>query len=339
MVSAISEQTLGGSLDRLDWRIVQALQVNGRASSRRIASALGTSEQTVARRMRGLTERIGLRVVGLTDCRAIGVDRWLIRVRCTPGAGDRIADALARRPDTAWIQLLSGGTEIWFRVEVPRGGETPLLDRLPNTPQVLAVDAHCQLRTFVGGDLAWGRSQLLTADERAQLRDGGPEPAERIADPRREPVSLDPEDDRLIAELATDGRARVLDLSRKLATTESSVRRRIERLRRLGALFFDLQYDPARMGYRGALLWLAVAPSELAAIGERMVDTPQVAFAAATTGPTNLVAIVVYRDTEDLYDYLTSELGAIPGVQQVQSAPIMRTVKQGGPVIPLRRRS
>ncbi len=37
---------------------------------------------------------------------------WFVRLQTTPGAADAIADALARRPDTRWVNLASGGTEI-----------------------------------------------------------------------------------------------------------------------------------------------------------------------------------------------------------------------------------
>ncbi|WP_281369109.1 Lrp/AsnC ligand binding domain-containing protein [Phytohabitans rumicis] len=58
--------------------------------------------------------------------------------------------------------------------------------------------------------------------------------------------------------------------------------------------------------------------------------TPEVAFAAATTGPTNLVATVVCRDVQALYRYLTERLGTLPAIRHVESAPIIRTVKSAG---------
>ena len=63
-----------------------------------------------------------------------------------------------------------------------------------------------------------------------------------------------------------------------------------------------------------------------------MAAHPEVPFAAATTGPTNLLASAIFRDSEHLYAYLTGELAALPGVSSVQTAPIIRTLKRTGSV-------
>ncbi|MEU4247926.1 Lrp/AsnC ligand binding domain-containing protein [Amycolatopsis sp. NPDC026612] len=62
---------------------------------------------------------------------------------------------------------------------------------------------------------------------------------------------------------------------------------------------------------------------------------PQVAFAAATTGPANLVANVGCRDDAALYAYLADDLGGLPGVQQVETAPMIRTLKRFGTLEPV----
>ncbi len=51
------------------------------------------------------------------------------------------------------------------------------------------------------------------------------------------------------------------------------------------------------------------------------------AFAAATTGPANLFASVLTRDLTVLYRYLTTAVAAVPGVEQVETAPVLRQVK------------
>ncbi|MFG1683206.1 Lrp/AsnC ligand binding domain-containing protein [Nonomuraea sp. NPDC049269] len=56
--------------------------------------------------------------------------------------------------------------------------------------------------------------------------------------------------------------------------------------------------------------------------------TPEVAFCAATTGPTNLLVSAVCRDSKDLYRYLTDQIGALPLVHKVETAPVIRTVKR-----------
>jgi DNA-binding Lrp family transcriptional regulator len=51
---------------------------------------------------------------------------------------------------------------------------------------------------------------------------------------------------------------------------------------------------------------------------------------AATTGPTNLMAGVTCRDTQDLYRYLAERVAPLDGVRELETAPVIRTVKQVG---------
>jgi hypothetical protein len=60
---------------------------------------------------------------------------------------------------------------------------------------------------------------------------------------------------------------------------------------------------------------------------------PHVALAAATSGATNLLLGVGCHDDADLYDYVAHHLGPIDGVQAVQTAPVIRTVKRAGSLL------
>jgi DNA-binding Lrp family transcriptional regulator len=105
-----------------------------------------------------------------------------------------------------------------------------------------------------------------------------------------------------------------------------------------GVLYFDLDMDWRIFGIRNAtLLWLSVAPAELDATGAALAEHPEVAYACATTGPSNLHAVVLTSDVQGFYTYLTTRIAALPAVRQVETAPIMRNVKGPGPVpLPLR---
>src|SRR6201987_2794528 len=100
------------TIDDLDRQLAQGLGVDGRASFSQLAEVLGVSDQTVARRYRRLRSAGALRVVGLKYPKSGGYANWFRRLRCVPGPGEAIAAALARRADTAWVQLLPGATEV-----------------------------------------------------------------------------------------------------------------------------------------------------------------------------------------------------------------------------------
>ena len=78
------------------------------------------------------------------------------------------------------------------------------------------------------------------------------------------------------------------------------------------------------------MIWLSVAPSQLVAAGEALAGHPETAFVAATTGATSLYASVVCPDTAALYTYLTTRIAQLPGVERVETVPVVRSVKRSG---------
>lgn len=109
---------------------------------------------------------------------------------------------------------------------------------------------------------------------------------------------------------------------------EPSVRRRLDCLRASGALYFDLQLDPGLLGYRAvAVLWLTRTPTALEPVGVALARHPEVAFVAATTGVSSLVAAVICRDTDSLYAYIAHRVAAIDGIIQVETAMVIRQLE------------
>lgn len=82
----------------------------------------------------------------------------------------------ARRPDTSSVSLTSGGTEIvcFTRTRGHQPRDSWLWGKLPRTPRVVAVTAHCLLRMFFGGATGWnGRSESTIHRRLEHLRHTG----------------------------------------------------------------------------------------------------------------------------------------------------------------------
>jgi DNA-binding Lrp family transcriptional regulator len=318
--------------DDFDRQLAQCLGADGRASFSAIAAVLGVSDQTVARRYRRLRSSGLLRVVGLRYPNHPGGANWFLRLRCVPGSGEAIAAAVAQRDDTAWVQLLSGDTEVLCSLRgVGSGGTESLLSRLPRSGRIVAVTAYSRLHMFTGGPDALGFIDVLPAERLALLPGRG-----RKSAPAGTPAGLEASDldDALFAALAVDGRTPYAELAAAAGWSETTVRRRIDQLRDSGVLYFDLELDMPAFGFRNpAWLWLSVPPSHLADVGTALAKFPEVAYVAATTGPANLAACAVCRDEESLYEFLTVKVGALPGVERMETSPIIRTVKQASPVM------
>jgi DNA-binding Lrp family transcriptional regulator len=321
--------------DLLDRRIIQALSIDPRAPFSRLSEVLGPSEQTIARRYRRLFDGHVMRVIGQLDSQRLGRSDWSVRIRCVPGSAQAVATKLAEHPDTAWVQLTSGGTEIFGTIRSRDSSQrTPLLlNQLSVGRQVVALEAYCLLHIFTSGV-----SPPPGANDLSQME------IDRLLSPTRErtsiersTVALQDADWPLIQALAEDGRAPYRQLAVRTHWHESTVRRRVEELIASGVLFFDMDLASDAVGIQSpAILWMSVAPAKLAAIGQALADRPEIPFVAATTGSTNLMAALVCQDDQSLYEYLTGAMAALDGLIHVETAPVMQVVKMHATMAPPR---
>ncbi|HEX4009171.1 MAG TPA: AsnC family transcriptional regulator [Solirubrobacteraceae bacterium] len=316
--------------DALDTQLLHALQVDGRAPFSLMAQVLGVSDQTMARRYTRLATEGLLRVRGQLDQPRVGQAQWLVRLQCTPNAAAAVADALARRPDTSWISLTSGGTEIISMVSTPLGESENrlLLETLPRSRSVVSMTAHAVLHTFFGGPLSLLNKQgPLTGDQVARLAQRpGSLPAGRPYGPQDAP---------LLAALETDGRASIRDLAAATGWSETTVRRRMTQLRVSGELYFDVDFhhDILDLQMRAGL-WLSVAPDRLISVGDALAAHPETGYVAAVTGASNVYVAAVCPDSAALFTYMTTRVAALSGVLGIETSPMQRTVKRAGIMAP-----
>ncbi len=314
-------------LDLLDKQIMHGLVVNPRIPFATLGAVLEVSEQTVARRYRSLRERGILHISGLVNVVPLGSTRWMLRLRSVPDKALRLAESLARLPDVSWVTLLSTGAEVTC-VSRPRTVEqrdTLLLNTIPRAPQVVGVNAYEIMHRF---SLAqeWPKfAGLLTAD---QLRGLG-SPRGGTSDLPGTSIELSAQDETMLTLLARDGRAPYSRIAAVTGWSPAAAARRVAGLTEAGVLYFDLDFALEKMGYSVlASLWLRVRPAELDVVGRALATHPEVAFVAASTGATNLLASIVCRDIAHLYRYVTERLGPLEGITDVEVTPALRVFKQ-----------
>ncbi|MFI9272983.1 AsnC family transcriptional regulator [Kitasatospora sp. NPDC052896] len=326
------------ALEDADRRIIAALLASPRASWRTVARALGVSERTVVRHAGPLFQDRTVRTTVVRNpVHFPELIPMALRVRCRPPRIRAVAAALARRPDTVWVDILGGGDEISTVVflDGPEKRNALLLRDLPATDAVDSWTAYTLLRVFpvafgwTGGLLSPAEVELLGSEsplpavEPADLGPAGVEP------PGGGP-SLDDTDHALIAALADNGRATYTELARHARTTALTARRRTERLAgRVVRLATEV--DLALLGVHAeALLWITVAPGGLAETAQALSSHPQIRFTAATTGPANLLAAVAATDLAELYELLTGTVGGFRWIASIETTPILTTYKRAG---------
>ncbi|AYG82119.1 hypothetical protein DWB77_04289 [Streptomyces hundungensis] len=320
------------TLDELDHCIIHALRIDGRAPFSRIAEVLGVSTQTVARRYGRLSSELSLRVVGVVNPRQPSAGKWILRLTASPNTAQNVAQSLARRDDTAWVRLMSGGTEICF-VMNSAAHHTLLFREIPRVASIAEVSAHRLLHTYLGGPTAWqGHTAALTDGQQEQLRrtcdavDTPDEPKFR--------ASLPQADWHLLAALQRNGRISYTDLAAETGQSSSTITRRLAALQAGGMLTFDVEISAEVYGVTTqALLWMSVAPSHLNQVANTLIQHKELAFLASTTGPTNLVALVLCRTPSELHEYLAHRLSALDSIRMLETSPVQRTLKTCSPFL------
>lgn len=140
---------------------------------------------------------------------------------------------------------------------------------------------------------------------------------------------IDGIDAQIIRELRLDGRATNSQIARTLGTTEAMVRRRIDRLINRKILRVVAVTNPYRQGFSlDAIVNAQIDVDKLPEAAASVAAIPEVRYASIVSGDYNLTFRVLLKSHGDFYDFVTKELGSIPGLQRVETAYVLRVVKR-----------
>jgi Lrp/AsnC family transcriptional regulator, leucine-responsive regulatory protein len=153
-------------------------------------------------------------------------------------------------------------------------------------------------------------------------RAGPGAPAGRNADP------LDEVDQRILAELRTDGRISMSALAERVGVSRATVYTRVENLLASGVITgFSAQVDPARVGFGiCTLVFVTVRPQTWAAFRGRVAEMPQVEYCAVTTGEHDAMLLVRAVDVAEVHHFVTEVLSVLPEIRAVESVLVMDEV-------------
>ncbi|MFB7716104.1 Lrp/AsnC family transcriptional regulator [Nocardia sp. NPDC056100] len=309
-------------LDELDRRIVGALQIDGRAAWSRIAAVLGEPERTVARHGNRLLESGAVTVTAL----APRGDSVLVRIRCAPGTAGVCGRTLAHRPDAIFSYVLTGSVDCVAEIIcLPEQVADLVLQELPGIAGLVESNTLPVLRYF--RTVHEWRPALLTAAEVEALTEQPPITPEPTGVGGQR---LGREERLMLRALAEDGRRTYDEIARIAGVSEPTARRRVEALRRTGAVHIRAVVAPAALGLGvEALLWIRTQPGTVELVGQLLLKSPYVRYAAVIMGDHQIVADVAVPDKLSLYQLLTSAEW-VAHVDSVETSMVIDVLKTSG---------
>ncbi|WP_020573500.1 Lrp/AsnC family transcriptional regulator [Actinopolymorpha alba] len=138
-------------------------------------------------------------------------------------------------------------------------------------------------------------------------------------------MRLDPLDERIVALLLEDGRASFADIGAKIGLSAPAVKRRVDRLRQVGAITgFTAKVDPRALG------WTTEAYVELycqgktspATIRDGVARFPEVVSACTLTGEADALVHVLAADIHHFEEVL-ERMNAEPYVARTKSVLVL----------------
>lgn len=311
-------------LNDLQQRIVAALQVDGRASWRKIAEVLGEPERTITRYGTELLESRHVIVSGIRH------ERQMVVLTCDSLASAALlaAESIARRSDVTYTYLTTGSPNIVAEIGYSDNLGSLLLRELPATPGLQNVVAHPILKFFK--TIRGWRSGALTDAEMSALE------SEISEDHTTWDVdhARGPHDEEIMQILKSDGRASVESISRQTKMAATSVSRRIDYLITSGQYAIRTLVEPAILGFGvEAMLWVQTSVDAVEPLGQRLSKWPSVRYLAAIGGHYQLLVNVTAASHAELYQFTSHPVWREHQVN-IHTTFVTLARKRGGTTLP-----
>jgi DNA-binding Lrp family transcriptional regulator len=127
---------------------------------------------------------------------------------------------------------------------------------------------------------------------------------------------FDQTDHKIILALHRDARTSASEIARDLNANERTIRKRIDRLVRLGAVRLTAIIDPEVFGYDTAVdIFLEVDADRENEVIDIFLKTAEVSYIAFGQGTNDLSIECRFRSTDNMREFLRKKLPAIEGVQ------------------------
>ena len=139
---------------------------------------------------------------------------------------------------------------------------------------------------------------------------------------------LDPIDFMIMARLQEDGRCSNASISRAVGVSQSTVKKRIDRLVKLGIMRVLAVVDPIASGHgQHMMVGINVKPGTATAVGDALAAMPEVAFVAYLVGRYDVWTEVFAPDTDSLLAFLTERVSSLGDILKIETFSVLRNRK------------
>ncbi|MGX5716591.1 Lrp/AsnC family transcriptional regulator [Arthrobacter sp. MAHUQ-56] len=323
------ERNTATELSEDDLALIQVLQASPRMGWADAAKVLDVHATTLAARW----ERLTASGAAWVTAHLAGDPKQMllayVAVDCEMNRRESVTAQLAAVPEIVTVEEAASNRDLMLTV-ITRSLEEfseKIISRLKAIEGLTKYQVALCTRLHSSGD-DW-RLNVLSRAQLATLRTLGPQ---AVAEEAKAAAGQLPESHLdLLPFLARDGRATAAEIARGLGRHPATVQRQLNRVLASGILSFRCEIAQRYSSFPVTCQWFVNVPAgqhEAAAAGIRTISN--VRLSASTTGPTNFV-IIMWLHT--LADVMSAELALqqkVPGIDIVESAVMLRTVKRVG---------
>lgn len=297
-------------ITQTDNAIIQALADDPRMSNKAIGQRVGVSQQTVAVRLKKLTEANVIRVMAQRDLAAAGLPVLALAAISTDHTELKtVTRQLGEFPELFSVAVSPGSPEVYVNINCPEADDIEqVAARIRAVPGVRACSTMVCTKLFKfvsgAGDLKSGAARPLL------------------------PSTQDPLDQLIIDQLSEDGRRSLREIARNAGVSEGTVRARVQRLTEQNVVRVGLICEPDMIGYQfSAYIFFDGEEDAILSAMDAMMPLHEVNFLGLADAGRGGIALAISKTFSQLHDICNQNLRCIPGIGDVTFRPLALTTK------------
>jgi len=325
-------------IDKVDRKIIELLQENGRRTNADIARSIKKSESTVKSRVDRLIHNGILKVLAVLNPKSLGyLTDVTILIKVQPGKYKEIGEKLLNLNEVIYLSYVGGGVDIIIEVILKKPED--LYEFISKTfkaiPEINSTESAFIMRTErinyewklfdisangADSNIQPAKKRNIKSKKRKEIQ------ANDIYKDLSKSVELDETDRIIITLLQENGRRTNADIARSIKMSESTVKNRLDRLIDQGFLNIQAILNPNSVGYHvDVLIGIKVQPGQLYQVGERLLNLYKVIYLSYHSGRFDILIEVLFQNTEEFFLFIAETLGKIPGIQSNERFHVLRT--------------